>query len=89
MRQFSKHIALFCLLLTFWTAYAYVAHHHSNATDSAKCVVCVAAHSAAPKAVSGLTVATFTFVSAYRPEPVSSKQCVLAFALRVRPPPSV
>jgi hypothetical protein len=59
MRSISKKVALLCLLLTIWSAAALAAHHHSNATDAAKCTVCVAAHSASPKAVSTLPKATF------------------------------
>src|SRR5437868_3271135 len=36
-----------CLLLTFWSALAFAAHHHSNGAESATCTFCVAAHSAA------------------------------------------
>ena len=48
MRSSVKCVALLCLLLTFWSAFAFAAHHHSKSTESAKCTVCVAAHSAAP-----------------------------------------
>jgi hypothetical protein len=89
MRPFSKGIACFCLLLTFWTAFAFAAHHHSNANEVAKCTVCVAAHSAAPKAAARLPKAEFVHVSTFRAEPVSAKQCLIAFALSVRPPPTV
>jgi len=44
-------VALFCSVLTLWSAFAFAAHHHSNRAESAKCTLCVAAHSAAPKAV--------------------------------------
>jgi hypothetical protein len=33
-----KHLAVMCLLLTFWSAIALAAHHHSNATEAAKCI---------------------------------------------------
>src|SRR5438309_6918748 len=48
MRSFVRCVALMCLLLTFWSALAVVAHHHADGTDSASCTVCVAAHSTAP-----------------------------------------
>ncbi len=89
MRSISKPIAWMCLLLTFWSAFALVAHHHSSATEAAKCTVCVAAHSASPKTVSTLPNATFVPVATFRPKPVSAKQRLIAFALCVRPPPSV
>jgi hypothetical protein len=89
MRSISKPIAWVCLLLTFWSALAFAEHHHSSATDAAKCTVCVAAHSASPKTTSTLPDATFVPVATFRPKPASAKQRVIAFALCVRPPPSV
>jgi len=89
MRSLSKKIAFLCLLLTIFSAVGLVAHHHSSRTESAKCSVCVAAHSAAPKAVSVLAKAAVVFSFAVVLDPVSAQQRLIAFALRVRPPPSV
>ncbi len=89
MRSISKRIACLCLLLTFWSAIAFAVHQHSNATEAVKCTVCIAAHSASPKATSALLRARFVAVSTFRAEPVAAKQCLIAFALCVRPPPSV
>jgi hypothetical protein len=89
MRPFSKVVACFCLLLTFWSVFAFAAHHHSNANEAAKCTVCVAAHSAAPKLTARLPKAAFVCISTFRAEPVSAKQSIVAFALNVRPPPAV
>jgi hypothetical protein len=88
MRSISKRIACLCLLLTLWSAVAFIAHHHSSATDALKCTVCIAAHSAAPKATSNLPTATSVSLSTFRLEPVSAKQRLVAFALSVRPPPA-
>jgi len=82
-------VALLCLLLTFWSAFAFATHHHSKSTEAAKCTVCVAAQSAAPKAATNLTKATFNPISTFRADPVSAKQRFIAFALSVRPPPAV
>jgi len=89
MRVFSKRIALLCLMLTLWSALAFVAHHHSSATDAAKCTVCLAAHSASPKSSSQSPKVTFVSISTLRQQPVSAKQSLVVFALSVRPPPSV
>jgi len=89
MRSISKTIAWMCLLLTLLSAVAFVVHHHSSATEAAKCTVCVAARSASPKATSTLPDATFVPVATFRSKPVSAKQRVIAFALCVRPPPGV
>ena len=88
MRSISKKVALLCLLLTVWSAAALTAHHHSSATDAAKCTVCVAAHSAAPKAVATLSQVKHVFATALVLDPVSAKQRLVSFALRVRPPPT-
>jgi hypothetical protein len=76
-------------MLTLWSALAFAAHHHTNGTDSAKCTVCVAAHSAAPKATASLLQAKFTPVSTCLPEPVFATQRFVAFPLSVRPPPAI
>lgn len=89
MRSMSKRIACLCVLLTFWSAIAFAAHQHSNATDSATCTVCIAAHSASPKTTITLPRVLFVSVSTFLPEPISAKQCLIVFALCVRPPPSV
>jgi len=89
MRSISKRIAWLCMLLTFWSALAFVSHHHSNAAEAAKCTVCVAAHSASPKTICTLSKVTFVSEFTLRTKPVSAKQRVIAFALTVRPPPEV
>jgi hypothetical protein len=89
MRRFSKRIAWFCLLLTFLSAFVFVAHHHSKASEAAKCAVCVAAHSASPKAIIIPRGVMFVSVTTLLPEPISAKQRLIVFALSVRPPPSV
>ena len=87
MRSISKRIALLCVLLILGSAVAFAAHHHSNATESAGCTVCVAVHSASPKTPTLLPHVTFVVVSTLRTKPVSAKQRLVAFALSVRPPP--
>ena len=89
MRPISKRIACLCVLLTIWSAAAFAAHQHSSAADSATCTVCIAAHSASPKASTNLLRVMFVSVSTFRPEPVSAKQCPAVLVLSVRPPPSV
>jgi len=89
MRSISKKIALLCLLLTFCSAAALVAHHHSSATDALKCTVCVTAHAASPKVVATLPNRVFVRVSSVQLESVSAQQRLVVFALNVRPPPAV
>jgi len=82
-----KVVALLCLLLTLSSALAVAAHHHSNASEAAKCTVCVAAHSAAPKASTNLLKTRFCPVFTVQAKPVPFRQHFIAFALTVRPPP--
>lgn len=89
MRSIAKRTAWVCVLLTLWSAMAFAAHQHSNATESAPCTVCVAAHSAAPKTTFTLPTVTFVAVRKVRVEPVSARQRFTPFALTVRPPPGV
>jgi len=89
MRSLSKKVAVFCLLLTVWSAAGLAAHHHTTANDAARCATCVAAHTAAPKAAATLQQATLVFAIVPVAEPVAAQQRFVAFALRVRPPPSV
>jgi hypothetical protein len=90
MRSTTKRIACLCLLLTLWSAIAFATHQHWGATESSTCPVCIAAHSASPQATT-TTFSSVMFVSepVVRPEPVATKQRLIAFALCVRPPPSV
>jgi hypothetical protein len=89
MKSIVKWIALLCVLLTFLSAMASVAHRHSSAIESAKCSVCAAAQSAVPKAPSTLTRVTFVVVATFLPQSVPATQRLVAFALCVRPPPGV
>jgi hypothetical protein len=89
MRSISKTVAFVCIVLTFWSAIAFITHQHSSTTEAAKCTVCVAAHSASPKVRSAPLNTRFVPVATLRLEPVSAKQRLIAFALSVRPPPSV
>lgn len=89
MRSIVKPVAVMCVLLTLWSAVAFAAHHHSNGTESAKCTVCVAAHSAAPKAATNLARATFAPVATFLADPVLATERFVSFALSVRPPPAI
>ena len=87
--RMSKYVALLCLVLTVWSASAFAAHQHSNGAESAKCTVCLAAHTAAPRATAPQLQAAFTPISIVRIVPVSAQERFAAFALSVRPPPAV
>jgi hypothetical protein len=89
MRLIAKRVALFCLLLTLWSAYAIGTHHHSSSADAVKCTVCVSANSASPVAASKLPSATFALLGVLVLEQHSPKQSYLVFALAIRPPPEI
>ena len=89
MRSIVKCMTLLCLLLTLWSSLAFVAHRHANGAESAKCTVCVAAQSAAPKTAANLLKVTFTPIHNFQPETLSAPERAVAFALNVRPPPAV
>jgi hypothetical protein len=89
MGPFSKRVALLCMLLTLWSALAFVYHRHASATEDAQCNVCVVAHSASPQTSFTLHNTALAVASAFRAEPVCSKQRLAIFALSVRPPPSL
>jgi hypothetical protein len=74
LRSNLKRIAWLCLLLTFESALMFAWHQHSSKTEAAKCTVCVAAHSAAPKATVKLPNTTFVQVVTFRAESVAAKQ---------------
>jgi len=76
------------MLLMLWSAIAIVAHHHSDANESARCTVCVAAHSVATTGPVVTPRVTLVAVFALRAEAlVCPKQRLIAFALSVRPLP--
>ena len=88
MRRIAKYIVWFSLLLTLSAALEASTHVHASALETAKCPVCVSAHSAAPQAVFSQPKTTFIRVFTILTGPVSVQQRLIAFALRVRPPPS-
>jgi hypothetical protein len=90
MRPTAKRVAWLCLALTLWSLFVFTTHHHSSSDESAACTVCIAAHSASPVTASRLPHTVFVqqqFIRAA--EPVAAKQRLIAFALTVRPPPSI
>lgn len=90
MRPIVKRVGWLCLLLMLWSAFAFAAHHHSSSDESAACSVCAATHSFSPVLIHRLPHAVFVRIRIIRAvEPVAAKQCLIAFALTVRPPPSV
>jgi hypothetical protein len=88
MRSNVQRLAVFCALLMLWSAIAVVAHHHSSKAESVRCTVCVSAHSAAPHPVVK-PAPTFVRISAVHLPSSCDSYRVIAFALSVRPPPTI
>jgi hypothetical protein len=84
-----KQVAWLSLLLTLWSAVAFAAHHHSSQDESATCQVCMAAHSASPVIAAVTPKPVIYRTVSLRTKTNDSKQRLAAFALSVRPPPSV
>jgi hypothetical protein len=89
MRLMTKRIAWLSLVLTLWSSFAFAMHQHSTADESASCQVCIAAHSATPVIAAPTPKPVFCRLTAFRPQIAAAKQRLIAFALYVRPPPSV
>ena len=62
MRLWVRWSAWLCLSLMLWTVAAESTHHHPNQTESASCLICVAAHSATPVAISGHAAPVFAAI---------------------------
>jgi hypothetical protein len=89
MQRLAKKVAWICLLLTIWSVFAIAAHHHSSATEAARCAVCIAVHAAFPQINSARLNIEFVPVATLKLEPLSAKRFLPAFALSIRPPPIV
>lgn len=89
MRSISKLLGLLCLLLTVSSAIGLITHHHSSRAESSACQVCVAAHSTAPTSISPTPKPVFRTILTLQLRPAATTQRLIAFALYIRPPPSV
>jgi hypothetical protein len=87
MRFAAKRVALVCMLLTLWSAVAFVAHHHLNKTDAQNCSVCVNAHTPAGVSTPQIVAPGFVEIASLHVESSSAKFRLVSFALSVRPPP--
>lgn len=89
MRVWVRWSAWLCLSLMLWTVAAESTHTHPNQTESATCLICVAAHSASPAVISGHAAPLFAAVG------ILQERTVLAIArldfseAGIRGPPAV
>jgi hypothetical protein len=89
MRVWVRWSAWLCLSLMLWTVAAESTHHHPNQTDSASCLICVAAHSASPAALSGHATPVFAAVGLLQEELVLANTRVDFSDAGIRGPPAV
>jgi hypothetical protein len=88
MPSASKLTAYLCILLTLLLEYTFATHNHFSSSDEAKCTLCVGAHSASPATT--VKLATVNLIAGFTValKEISAKQSLIAFALKVRPPPA-
>ena len=89
MRVWVRWSAWLCLSLMLWTVGAESTHNHPNQTDSASCLICVAAHSASPAAISGNAAPVFAAVGLQQEELVLAHARLDFSDAGIRGPPAV
>jgi hypothetical protein len=89
MRVWVRWSAWLCLSLMLWTVAAESTHNHPNQTDSASCLICVAAHSASPAALSGHATPVFAAVGLLQEELVLANARLDFSDAGIRGPPAV
>jgi hypothetical protein len=72
-----------------WTVAAESTHNHPNQADSASCLICVAAHSASPAAISGHSAPVFAALGLFHEEDLVAKARLDFSDLGIRGPPAV
>lgn len=89
MRLWVRWSAWLCLSLMSWTVAAESTHNHPNQTESASCLICVAAHSASPAAVSGHAAPVFAAVGILQEQTILRKARLDFSDAGIRGPPAV
>jgi len=89
MRVWVRWSAWLCLSLMLWTVAAESTHNHPNRTDSASCLICVAAHSASPAALSHDATPVFAEVGLLQEELVLANTRLDFSDAGIRGPPAV
>lgn len=89
MRFWVRWSAWLCLSLMFWTVAAESTHSHPNQTESASCLICVAAHSASPALDNANATPVFVAIGLWRDEAVTAPVQFDSADLDIRGPPAV
>jgi len=87
MRLWVKWSAWLCLSLMLWTVAAESTHNHPNQTESASCLICVAAHSASPVAISGHAAPVFAGIGMLQEQEILAKARLDLSDAGIRGPP--
>jgi hypothetical protein len=72
-----------------WTVAAESTHNHPNRTESVSCLICVAAHSASPAAISGQAAPVFAVIGQLQEENVIAKARFDFSDAGIRGPPAI
>jgi hypothetical protein len=72
-----------------WTVAAESTHSHPNQTESASCLICVAAHSASPTSDSANAVPAFTTIGFWHEKSVVTTARLDSSDLDIRGPPAL
>jgi len=89
MRVWVRCSAWLCLSLMLWTVAVESTHNHPNQTDSASCLVCVAAHSASPASDSADATPAFVAVGLWEEEALVAPVRPDFSDLDIRGPPAL
>ena len=89
MRVWIRWSAWACLSLMLWTVAAESTHSHPNQTESASCLICVAAHSASPAATSAHAAPVFTAIGMLQEHATVAHVRFVFSVLGIRGPPVV
>ena len=88
MRVWVKWSAWLCLSLMLWTVAAESTHNHPNQTESASCLICVAAHSASPAVSSGHAAPLFAAVGIQQEHVITAHTRLELSEAGIRGPPA-
>jgi hypothetical protein len=89
MRVWVRWSAWLCLSLMLWTVAAESTHTHPNQTESASCLICVAAHSASPAVITGHAAPLFAPVGTFQDQAIVAHARLDFSEAGIRGPPAV
>jgi hypothetical protein len=88
MRMWVRWSAWLCLSLMLWTVAAESTHNHPNQTESASCLICVAAHSASPAVIIGHAMPRFAAIGTLQDHAIVAHARLDFSEVGIRGPPA-